>query len=254
VTLPLRIQTAIKVAAGRVLKPSCVKKRRVTRRAHGNRAFRAAAAGLVTICRLVPVPGPERDMLLRYGQDQTIQGQLKTLDGSPLAGTTVTVTARAAGWPARTLGTVVTDRNGDFAYTVPAVASETVSFTYQGTDTLREIVQDAVIRVIGRARLHVVRPAVAGRPILFTGRVLGGFIPPGGALVQLEYRIKGVPVDFAPFGPLIHTNRQGRFSFRRLMATNAGGYTYLFKAVVEQQNGWPFLTTTTNTVARHVRG
>jgi len=254
VTLPLRIQTAIKVAAGRVLKSSCVKERQVTRRAHGHRAFRAAAARLVRICRLVTVPGAERDMLLRYGQQQTIQGQLKTLDGSPLAGATVTVTATAAGWRARTLGTVVTNKHGNFAYTVPAVASETVSFTYQGTDTLREIVKTAVIRVIGRGRLQVARPAVAGRAILFTGRVLGGFIPPGGALVQLEYRIKGVPVDFAPFGPLIHTNRQGRFAFRRPMATNAGGYTYLFKAVVEQQNGWPFLTTTTNTVARHVRG
>jgi Bacterial Ig domain len=190
---------------------------------------------------------------LRYGQDQTIQGQLKTLDGSPLAAATVTVTARAAGWRARTLGTVVTDKNGNFAYTVPAVATETVSFTYQGTDTLREIVQTAAIRVIGRARLHVARSAVAGRPILFTGRVLGGFIPRGGAQVQLEYRIKSVPVDFAPFGPLIYTNRQGRFSFRRPVATNAGGYTYLFKAVVEQQNGWPFLRTSTNVVARHVR-
>lgn len=193
-------------------------------------------------------------MLLRYGQQQTIQGQLKTLDGSPLASARVTVTATAAGWPARTLGTVVTNKHGNFTYTVPDIASETVSFTYQGTDTLREIVKSPVIRVIGRGRLHVARPAVAGRPILFTGRVLGGFIPPGGALVQLEYRIKGVPVDFAPFGPLIHTNRQGRFAFRRPMATNAGGYTYLFKAVVEQQNRWPFLTTTTNTVARHVRG
>ena len=160
-------------------------------------------------------------MLLRYGQEQTIRGQLKTLDGSPLADATVTVTATAAGWPARALATVVTDANGRFAYRVPAVASETVSFAYQGTDTLREIVQTAVIRVIGSARLHVARPAVAGQPILFAGRVLGGFIPPGGALVQLEYRIKGVPVDFAPFGPLIHTNRQGRFGFRRPMATNA---------------------------------
>ncbi|MHB1571193.1 MAG: Ig-like domain-containing protein, partial [Solirubrobacteraceae bacterium] len=253
VTLPLRIQTAIAVAAGQVMKPTCTTKRHVTRRAHGHGAFRAAAARLLPSCRLVPVPGAKRDMLVRYGQQQTLHGQLKTLDGSPLSGATMTVTASSPGWPPRTLGTVITNADGDFTYTVPAVASETVSFTYQGTNTLREIAQTATIRVIGRAQLRVARPAVAGRPILFTGHVLGGFIPPGGAQVQLEYRIKGVPLNFAPFGPLIYTNPHGHFAFRRPMATNAGGYTYLFRAVVERQNGWPFLTTATNVVARHVR-
>ncbi|MGH3260644.1 MAG: hypothetical protein ACRDNS_01475, partial [Trebonia sp.] len=253
VTLPLRIQTAIAVAAGRVLKPSCTTRRRVTRHPHGHRAFRAAAARLVRVCRLVPVPGAKHDMLVRYGQQQTLHGQLRTIDGSPLVDAAIAVTASSPGWPQRTLGTVVTSAGGDFSFTVPAVASETVSFTYQGTDTLREIVQTATIRVIGHAQLRVARPLVAGRPILFTGHVLGGFIPAGGAQVQLEYRIRGVPLNFAPFGPLIYTNPQGRFAFRRPMATNAGGYTYLFRAVVERQNGWPFLTTTTNVVSRHVR-
>ena len=85
-----------------------------------------------------------------------------------------------------------------------------------------------------------------------TGRVLGGYIPVGGVLVQLQYRVRGVPVGWAPFDQAIHTNRRGRFSLEFPLNTAARGYTYLFNAVIEQQNGWPFLTTTTNAVARYV--
>ena len=252
ITLPLRVVTDMKVGPGLVLDRTCRKYRRVIRKAHGHGAFRAAAARLITICRLTPAPGLAHHLRLRYGQEQTINGQLETQDGTLLAGATVTVTATAAGWPTRTLGLTATDSNGQFSYMVAAVASEVVTFSYQGTDTLRTTVGQAQLRVLGRAELHVARRAVAGDMLRITGRVLGGYIPVGGVLVQLQYRVRGVPVGWAPFDQAIHTNRRGRFSLEFPLNTAARGYTYLFNAVIEQQNGWPFLTTTTNAVARYV--
>ena len=253
ITLPLRVVTDMKVGPGLVLDRTCRKYRLVIRKARGHGAFRAAAARLITICRLTPAPGLARsDLRLRYGQEQTINGQLQTQDGTPLASATVTVTATAAGWPTRTLGLTATDPSGKFSYMVAAVASEVVTFSYQGTNTLRTTVGQAQLRVLGRAQLHVATRAVAGDTLRITGRVLGGYIPAGGVLVQLQYRVRGVPVGWAPFDQAIHTNRRGRFSLEFPLNTAARGYTYLFNAVIEQQNGWPFLTTTTNAVARYV--
>ena len=252
ITLPLRVVTDMKVGAGRVLNRTCRTHRQVIRKAHGHRAFRAAAARLVTSCRLTPAPGFASHLRLRYGQEQTINGQLQTHEGTPLAGATVTVTATASGWPARTLGQTTTDANGKFSYTAAAVVSEVLTFSYQGTDTLRTTVGQAALRVLGRARIQVARRAVAGHVLRITGRVLGGYIPAGGVLVQLQYRVRGVPVGWAPFDQAIHTGRKGRFSVEFPLNTGARGYTYLFNAAIQKQNGWPFLTTTTNAVARHV--
>jgi hypothetical protein len=254
VTLPLRIVTALDVGAGQVLNRKCTTYRRITRKAGSKSGpFRAAAARLVRICRLDPAPRFASDLRLHYGQEQTLNGQLKTQDGSPLADATLMVTATAPGWPARTLGQTTTATDGRFSYTVDGIASETVTFTYQGTDTLRTTVGTALLHVIGRARISVARQAIAGHELRISGRVLGGYIPAGGVLVQLQYRVRGVPVGWAPFHGLIHTDRRGRFSVEFPVNAAASGYTYLFRADIDRQNGWPFLTTTTNAVARSVR-
>jgi hypothetical protein len=248
VTLPLRIATAIRVGAGRVFRRHCT----MLRKARDGSAFRGAGR-LVTVCRLVPAPGASPDRPLRYGQAQTLNGVLKTQDGSPLPGATLTVTGTAPGWRARTLGTVITDGRGRFAYTVDGVASETVMFTYQGTDTLRRGVGRALVRVIGRARIAVItRRAVAGRSVRIGGTVLGGFIPSGGVLLQLQYMARGYPFGWAPMHSLIHTDRRGHFIVRFPLSKAARGFTYLFRAVIEQQSGWPFLTTITNVASKRI--
>ena len=81
---------------------------------------------------------------------------------------------------------------------------------------------DSVIRVIGSAHLHVAHPAVAGRPILFAGRVLGGLSRPAGRSCSSNTESRACP-STSHRRTLIHTNRQGRFAFRRPMATNAAG-------------------------------
>ena len=71
-------------------------------------------------------------------------------------------------------------------------------------------------------------------------------------LVQLWYRVKGIPAPFGPFDHAIHTNGKGVWSITFPVSTGARGYTYLFKAVIAKQTGWPFLATSTTVVQRHV--
>ena len=73
-----------------------------------------------------------------------------------------------------------------------------------------------------------------------------------GCSVQLQYRIEGVPVGWAPFARAVQTDRGGHWSITFPVASGAQGYTYLFRGLIASQSGWPFLTTVTNVVARHV--
>ncbi|MGH2856665.1 MAG: hypothetical protein ACRDMJ_04185, partial [Solirubrobacteraceae bacterium] len=254
ITLPIRIATDMRVATATVLRRSCTTRRIVIRRAHGHGAHRAAATRLRRSCTLVPVPVPHGAIAARlaYGQRQVVHGLLTTLDGSPIADAPVTVTANMPGWPARTLATVTTDSTGRFTCTLSG-SSETVSFAYEGTRTLRYSAGQTILRVVGEARIAVAHQALAGRSLRVSGRVYGGFIPSGGALVQLQYRVRGVPVGWAPFHTLIHTDPRGRFTTSFPVSAGARGYTYLLRAVVDQQSDWPFETTTSNVIARRVR-
>jgi hypothetical protein len=261
VTLPLRVLTKLKVNASLVLTQKCTTRAVKTRkpkthtagthqRKRRHHARRVSSNRRVKTCRLLPVAHASRD--LRYGQEQTVHGILTTADGSPIADATVLVLGRAHGWRSHPLGTTTTDSAGRFSYAIEGIATETVTFTYQGTNTLRQTIGRTTVRVVGRARLHVARRAIAGRTLRISGRVLGGYIPAGGVLVQLRYRVRGVPIGWAPFHQAIHTNRSGRFSVEFPLNKAARRYTYMFDAVIEQQNGWPFLTTTTNAVARYI--
>jgi hypothetical protein len=84
--------------------------------------------------------------------------------------------------------------------------------------------------------------------------VLGGYIPQQGVLVQLQYRVIGVPVGWAPFETPVHTNADGRWRITFPMSAGAKGYTYLLRGLITSQAGWPYLGTITNTIARHVHG
>ncbi len=125
-------------------------------------------------------------------------------------------------------------------------------FSYPGTAVLRAASATTGVNVIGKGTMTVGPHAVAGKPLRITGRLYGGYIPSDGVLVQLWYRVKGIPAGFGPFDHAIHTSSNGAWSITFPVSMGARGYTYLFKAVIALQTGWPFLATSTNVVERHV--
>ncbi|MHB1836555.1 MAG: Ig-like domain repeat protein, partial [Solirubrobacteraceae bacterium] len=251
VTLPLRIPTELIVGRAQAQITRCRLQRELLRARRPGK-HRALASRLVRSCRRVRIPHATGIVRLRYGERATVDGLLQTVDGTPLAGKTVTITTQAPGWRAANAGSVSTDSTGRFTYTMPAGASRTVTFSYGGDAILRPSVATQAVAVVGRSTIVVGRRVRVGARLRISGRLAGGFVPPAGVLVQLWYRVRGVPAGFAPFEHAIATNRTGRWSISFPVSRGARGYTYLFRAVISRQSGWPFLTTVTRTVARRV--
>ena len=222
-----------------------------TRPAAGGAQSERAPTRLVKRCKHVQLP-EDRAVRLGFGQRSAVTGVLETVDGTPVPDASIEVAQQPAGWPAQPVGEVSTDAGGRFTYPIAPGPSRAVTFTYAGTQSLRPARAAAGVSVAGRGTITVARHAVAGKVLRISGQLFGGFIPPEGVLVQLWYRIRGVPAGFAPFDHAIHTDANGAWSITFPVAPGARGYTYLFKAVIAQQTGWPFLATSTNVVPRRV--
>ena len=251
VTLPLRIPTQLIVGAAQARTTICHLRRRLLGH-RGVGRHRALASRLARSCARVRVPHATGAVRLRYGESAAVHGLLQTIDGTALPGKTITITSQAAGWRASSTGSLTTDSAGRFSYILPAGASRTVTFSYGGDAILRPSLATQTIAVVGHSTIMVGRRVRVGARLRISGRLAGGFVPPGGVLIQLWYRVRDVPAGFAPFEHAIATNSAGRWSISFPVSRGARGYTYLFRAVIPRQSGWPFLTTVTRTVARRV--
>jgi hypothetical protein len=89
--------------------------------------------------------------------------------------------------------------------------------------------------VAAGVRLSAPRRVHPGRRFAFRGRLAGGYIPRGGALVSLEIYYGGEWREIA----LLRTNRRGVFAYRYTFAA-IGSATYRFRAEVPSTVGYPF--------------
>jgi hypothetical protein len=251
ITVPLRIVTQLPVGRSLALIKRCSVSRAASRDGRSAR-HRRVADRLVRRCSLVPLPRRGGVIRLRFDQQATVTGVMETADGEAVAGARVQVSQHAPGWATRPAGTVTTDKHGRFTYTIQAGPSRTITFSFLGTPTMRASVGTTTVQAFGKARIEVSPSARAGSRVRIAGRVLGGYIPSGGVLVQLQYQISGLSVGWAPFHAPVRTDGRGRFSVTFPVPAAAAGYTYLFRALVAGQNGWPFLTTHSNATARPI--
>jgi hypothetical protein len=243
ITLPLRIVTQLHLGP---VQPNATGAN--SARVHARR--QAGARSCARECaKRAAVVSPE----LRFGQTASVRGQLETIDGTPIPNQSIAISQQASGWASQPRGALTTDALGRFTYAVTAGASRLITFSYSGTDVLRGASAVAGVRVAGKGTIAVARSVVAGGSLRIRGRILGGYVPTAGVLVQLQYRVKSVPVGWAPFERPIFTDPTGRWTITFPVAPGARGYTYLFRALIPRQTGWPFLTTSSNVVARHVR-
>lgn len=191
-------------------------------------------------------------LTLSYGERSRLTGELTTARGAPIDRAPILVRQVVPGSRPKLLTKLRTDVAGRFDYIVPAGPDRTIELVYAGTKLLRTTSATASLRVGGRATVAVGNRPVAGRQLTLSGRVLGGWIPSGGVLVQLWYAIKGDNRGWAPFEHPIHTSRSGSWRLTFPVSPRAAGYTYEFKAVVSRQAGWPFLGATSAILTRAV--
>jgi hypothetical protein len=251
VTAPLRIVTQVRVGRSSALVKRCTL-RRIRIRRRGKLRHQRVAAQLLRRCSQVTVPRKSGTTKLRFNQDAAVAGLVQTADGQPLRNAPVHVTAHAPGWRTDHLGTITTNDRGQFRYTIPAGPSRAITFSFAGTPTLRASIGMTTVRVVGKAKIEASRHPRAGGPMRVTGRVLGGYIPSGGLLVQLQYRIAGLSLSWAPFHAPVLTDHRGRWSVTFPIPHTASGCTYIFRALIAQQGKWPFQTAHSNAIGRRV--
>jgi len=252
VSLPLRNVTQMHVGRSAVLAKRCTLKR--VRLRSGKRTIRnqRPRARLVRRCVTVAVPHSTGALKLSFGQAGSVQGLVQTADGEPIAGAQVNVTEQAPGWSAQPAGTVSSDLQGGFSYPIAAGPSRTITFSFPGTDTLRAAAASTSVSVSAKATIKAAKNVPAGEPLRLSGRVLGGFIPRDGTLIQLQYRFAGLPVGWEPFGALVRTRRNGVWVKTVMIHHDAAGLTYLIRGRISAQNGWPYTGAYTNVLNRHV--
>jgi hypothetical protein len=164
-----------------------------------------------------------------HSRRTTVSGWLGLPDGTALGGQVVSVlTAPDNGLGQFTLAAVTTTAaNGGWSAPLPAGPSRLVEAYYAGAATFEPSVSAQVRAIVpAKVKLISVSPSrVAwGGTVRITGRLVGGYLPPGGALVRLRI---GQGSSYQTYGVQEHVTGNGRFT---TTYTFGAGYAGIFKS------------------------
>jgi hypothetical protein len=163
-----------------------------------------------------------------FGRGTTVNGYLGTSAGIAIGGHAVSVlTAPDNGGGQFTQAAVVTTAaDGTWTATLPPGPSRIVEAVYGG-DPTTEGGSSGQVRVIVHAKvklLSVTRRVAWGGTVRITGQLLGGYLPPGGALVRLRI---GQGSSYQTYGVQEHVTGRGRFTTTYAFGA---GYAGIFKS------------------------
>lgn len=242
---PLKVPTALRAGfGGKVLT-----QRRCTGRGARRHCHRKAVPGFNQRPRVRTV---------EYGAGTRFSGRLSAGLGSALSGMAIKVIERfdPGARRERRVTTVKTDHGGIFSIALRPGPSRTIGARFAGSRTLtRSSARSARMRVRGGVTLNVSSKVavIGGRPLVFSGRVgaRGALIPADGKVVQLQYRLPGVP--WTEFRTIPANRRSGHYRLDyRFSDPQSRGVRFAFRAYAPAQNRWPFLAAGSAPVA--VRG
>jgi hypothetical protein len=186
---------------------------------------------------------------LRGDGHGTVSGRLRTSSGQPITAAKITITASPRGVAAaraRTLGTVITDRQGAFALPVRLPGAYELTARYApGAGAGAGAEAQARTRTPISVSLHA-RPVLLhrGEIATLTGVLRGAGRSTRSAAVQLQVRSghSWIPVtDLTPAA-------DGSFRFRHRFVRLGVDTIFTFRAVVRAQLGWPWPQTVSHTV------
>jgi hypothetical protein len=149
-----------------------------------------------------------------HGKGTAVSGWLGKSDGTALGGQTVHVLAAPDNGLGRFSQVAVakTKANGTWSAALAAGPSRLVAAYYGGAPTLEPSVSTPVHVVVpAKVKLISVSPARSpwGGTVRIVGRLVGGYLPPGGALVRLRI---GFGRSYTTYGVQEHVTGNGRFS------------------------------------------
>jgi hypothetical protein len=194
-----------------------------------------------------------RTIRARYGKKVLVTGRLAAPSGTPIAGARLSVMQqdKIPGAPMTAVGQVVTDGGGSFAYVTTAVRSRSLRFGYRThlEDADFSATTDVGLAVIAKLTLTTSRRSLRnGQSVVFRGSVAGA-PPKARKVVELQVKKGSRWMTFRST-----RLRNGRFSERYRFTRTRGRITYVFRARVREEVGFPFLTSHSPTVKVTVRG
>jgi hypothetical protein len=231
--------------------------RQVTRfTARHSAARRCRTARRRRVCRLV-ISAPEVATLrepLRppFGRAATVTGVLETWQGRPVAGAPVAVHERLRTRPEwRALAPATTDAAGRFTVPVAAGPSRFLHLAYAGDALLLPAALEAraLVPAAGSLRASRRRARNGGR-VVFSGRLKGRPLPPGGRTVDLQAHYRGAWRTFAT----PRTGAHGRWRHPYRFGATRGRVVYRFRAAIKRDAAYPYEHGVTPTVRVIVTG
>lgn len=212
-----RVRIPARMRSVRVVRchPRVVRRRRlvtvvIRRHDHRVRVKRRRAV------RVVLLPHADRRIvkIVRHGHGATVSGWLGTADGVALGGQTVTVLTSPddssnAFAPAVAAVTAV---DGSWSAALPAGPGRLIEASFGGAPTA-EPSMSGLAKLVVPARVQLLgvtpRRIAWGGTVRLTGRLAGGYLPSGGALVRLRI---GLGTTFTTYGVHEHVTGSGRFT------------------------------------------
>jgi hypothetical protein len=125
--------------------------------------------------------------------------------------------------------TTTTATNGSWTATLPAGPSRLVEASYAGTANAYEPSASGHVHLIVPARVRLLRVMPHrlgwGGTVRITGRLEGGYLPPGGALVRLRI---GEGSNKTTYGVKTHVTGSGRFTTSYTFGAGQPGFKVRF--------------------------
>jgi hypothetical protein len=149
-----------------------------------------------------------------HGRSTTVSGWLGTTGGIALAGQTVDVLTAADNGRGdfRVAAVATSAADGGWSARLAAGPSRLVTAAYAGGPTTESSLA-APVKLVVPAKVQLLsvspRRVAWGGTVRLTGRLKGGYLPPGGALVRLRI---GSGSSYTTYGVQAHVTGNGRFS------------------------------------------
>jgi hypothetical protein len=194
-----------------------------------------ASEGATVGAWLEPRRGARRQTVTtRHGRRVRVRGWLRDESGSPIGAASLVAIQREPAGPWRVATGVRTRPDGRFTAFTRIGASRRLRFVYYAFGDSPRGVQSRTLRVAVRAPVRI-RAWTEGGVVRVRGRLGGGRVPRGGALVELQRLLQG---RWTGVGAL-RTRSDGRFAAR---ASVRGATPTRVRVLVPVQPGLPFAT------------
>ncbi|HWY90938.1 MAG TPA: hypothetical protein VNY31_09730 [Solirubrobacteraceae bacterium] len=171
----------------------------------------------------------------------TLTGRLTTPTGAPIKDAQIKLLQQIVGSAATTLAaSTTTSSTGAWKIKAANGPSRLLQVAYYShtLDTIPAATLDVHESVQGAVSMHAPHRARLGRAVIFTGQLLGGYVPPSGESVQVEifYGGRWRTIEVLP------TTSKGRWTYKYVFTLGAGT-SYLFRAATVPDGVYPYLST-----------